>query len=71
MGVYMPISEARKLANRKWDKENMTQIACRLTKKKATLFKEACQEIGIVPNRVLLNAIDRTIEEAEKKRSQG
>ena len=66
----MPISEARKQANRKWDKENMTQIACRLTKKKATVFKEACQEIGISQNRVLLNAIDQTIEEAEKRKSQ-
>lgn len=67
----MPLTQAQKDARKKWDKQNMTQITCRLTKKKATLFKEACQEIGIVPNRVLLNAIDRTIEEAEKKRSQG
>lgn len=61
----MSISESRKNANRKWDKENMTQVACRLTKKKAALFKEACQKIGTVPNRVLLNAIDETIKKAE------
>ena len=66
----MPSTEAQKLARRKWDKENMTQVACRLTKKKATVFKEACQKIGISPNRVLLNAIDQTIEEAEKRKSQ-
>ena len=61
----MSISESRKNANRKWDKENMTQVACRLTKKKAALFKEACQKMGTVPNRVLLNAIDETIKKAE------
>ena len=66
----MPLTQAQKDARKKWDKENMTVVACRLTKKKAALFKEACHEIGLSPNRVLLNTVDQTIKEAEKMKSQ-
>lgn len=67
----MPLSQAQKDARRKWDKQNMTQVNCRLTKEKAAKFKEACQVLNTVPNRVMLKAIANTIEEAEKKMSQG
>lgn len=61
----MPVSESRKNANVKWDKENMTTLSCRVTKKKAEEFKVACRKLDTVPNRVLMKAINDTIEEAE------
>lgn len=60
----MPISDAQKVASAKWDRQNMTTIGCRITKQKAAQFKEACQKLDTVPNRVLLKAIDDTIEKA-------
>lgn len=66
----MPISQAQKVARNKWDRENMTQIGCRLTKEKAAKFKEACRLLDTVPNRVLLKAVDDTIAAAEEKKSK-
>lgn len=61
----MPVSEAQKKASAKWDKENMTAISCRITKARAERFKSACKSLGLIPNQVLKNAIDETIEKAE------
>jgi Rod binding domain-containing protein len=61
----MPISQAQKKAKSKWDKENMTQISCRLTKEKAAKFKQACQILDTVPNRVMLKAVSDTIQAAD------
>lgn len=60
------ISEAQKKSARKWDAANMTTVACRITNAKAQAFKEACRALGTVPNRVLNEAISRTIAEAKK-----
>ena len=61
----MPVSQSQKKATEKWDKQNMTCISCRITKEKAVLFKDACKKTGTVPNRVLLGAINDTIQKAE------
>ena len=61
------MNEARKRANAKWDKENMTTRACRVTKIRAQAFKEACAALGTLPSRVFQEAIDRTIAEATNK----
>lgn len=63
----MSVNDARKRANAKWDKENMTTLGCRVTKTKAMQFKQACQQLGIVPNAVLLQAVEQTIERAERE----
>lgn len=62
-----PVSDARRAANIKWDRENMVTIACRVTKKRALEFKEACEQLGTTRNAVLLQAIVRAIEEANEK----
>ena len=62
-----PVSDARRAANIKWDRENMVTIACRVTKKRALEFKEACEQLGTTRNAVLLQAIVRAIEEAKEK----
>ena len=59
------VSDAQKLASKKWSKENMATLGCKVTKVKAAQFKEACQKLGTVPNQVLLQAVDETIKKAE------
>lgn len=58
------MDEARKRANKKWDKENMTVIGCKVTKEKAQAFKNACAALGLVPNQILKKTIEDTIKKA-------
>ena len=58
------MTESRKKANIKWDKANMTVVGCRITRTKAQEFKEACAALGVVPNQILLKAVENTIAEA-------
>lgn len=58
------MTEARKKANVKWDKENMTVVGCRVTRSKAEEFKAACKTLGVVPNQILKQAVDETIKKA-------
>lgn len=51
-------------AQKKWDRENMTVVGCRITKAKAQEFKEACAALGLVPNQVIKQAIEETIKKA-------
>ena len=51
-------------AQKKWDRENMTVVGCRITKAKAQEFKEACAALGMVPNQVIKKAIEETIKKA-------
>ncbi len=51
-------------AQKKWDRENMTVVGCRITKAKAQEFKEACAALGLVPNQVIRQAIEETIKKA-------
>ena len=61
----MSISDSQKAAAVKWDKENMTNIACRVTKEKAKKFRLACQKNNSNPNAVLLAYINNYIKESE------
>lgn len=54
-------------SQKRWDRENMITISCRLTRKKAEEFKNACDQLGTKRNTVLLNAINRVIAEAKEK----
>lgn len=49
----MPISEAHKRANQKWDKENMMTLGVRLKKKDAMAFKEYAAAQGKTANALL------------------
>lgn len=54
-------------SQKRWDRENMITISCRLTRKKAEEFKKACDQLNTKRNTVLLNAINRVIAEAKEK----
>ena len=49
-------------AQKRWDKDNMVTITCRITKRKADEFKAACDSLGTTRNAVLLNAINRILQ---------
>lgn len=59
----MAVSEAKRRANDKWDAANMTILACRVTKKKAEAFRQACKAAGTNPNAVLLETVNKFLEE--------
>lgn len=61
----MSVPPSQKNAAVKWDKENMTNIACRVTKEKAKKFRLACQKNDTNPNAVLLAYINEYIEKSE------
>lgn len=57
------VTEARKRANAKWDKENMTILGCKVKKDYATRFRAACVAAGTTPNAVLKQAADDFLKE--------
>jgi len=61
----MPVSDAKKKANAKWDSANMTTLACKIKKDKAEKFKEYCANIGKTSNAVLRDFVFDCIGETE------
>lgn len=57
----MALSEARRRANYKYDREHMTIIACRVRREVADEFKAACAANGTTPNAVLLATVRQYI----------
>lgn len=49
----MPISEKKKASNAKWDKANMTVLACKIRKDKADAFKAYAAGKGKTANTLL------------------
>lgn len=62
------ISEKKKASNAKWDKENMTSLACRVKRDYAEKFKATCAEAGTTPNAVLKAAVDEFLNRYDKKK---
>ena len=56
------ISEKKKLSNRKWDKENMRSISCRLRTEDAKRFKKYCSDNGTTPAQFLKQYILKTLD---------
>ncbi len=63
----MPVSEAQKRANRRYDSENMTTVGVKISKKKAAEFKAACQALGVTTYSVLKQSVEETITRAQQK----
>ena len=59
----MPLSEARKKANAKWDKDNMTTLGCKVKKAEAAAFKQYAKEQGKTANTVLKEYVMECIKE--------
>lgn len=49
----MIVTDAQKRARDKWDKENMTVVACKLKKEQAKAFRQYAKEQGKTVNAVL------------------
>ena len=58
----MGVSEKKKKSNAKWDKENMTVLACKVRKEVADKFKKACAAEDTTSNAVLQQAVRDYIE---------
>ena len=59
----MPMTEAQRRANRKWDAAHYTQLPCKIRKEKADAFRAACQDAGTTPNAILTAAVDAFMQE--------
>ena len=58
----MAVSESRKKANVKWDKENMATLACHVRKEQAEKFKTVAAEKGKSVNQMLKEYVESELE---------
>lgn len=63
----MALTDAKRRANNKYIKENMTTLGCKMRKDYAEEFKAACKLEGTTPNAVFKAAADRVLEEYHRK----
>lgn len=61
----MAITESRKRANAKWDKENMTTLGCKIKKEQAIAFKAYCERQGSTSNTILKEFVLECIGERD------
>ena len=59
----MPLSEARKKANKKWNSENLTSFTVKLNKEKTEKFRAAAAAAGTTPTTVIKEAIEQYIKD--------
>lgn len=59
----MAPSEAQKRATKKYQKENIASLACRVRKEQAEKFKTYCQSVGKTSNAVLREYVLECINE--------
>ena len=64
----MSLSEARKAANAKWDKETMSTLACKVKEEEPPAFKEHRVSRGKTSNTVLKEFVLETIERNETEK---
>ncbi len=57
------VSENQKKASRKWDRENMRSLTCRLRTEEAEKFRQFCSENETTPGRYLKNIVLECIGE--------
>lgn len=57
------LSESRKKANAKWDKDNMTIVACKVRKDYAERIKAAAARNGETVNAIIKRSLDAYLEE--------
>ena len=58
----MAVSEARKAANSKWDKEHMTTLGCKVKKEDAEAFKKYAAKHNKTANTVLKEYVFECID---------
>ncbi len=62
----MPVSEARKRANRKWDEKNIRTISTKIRTETAEQFKRYAEEHNTTVSRILSDYIKELLEKEEK-----
>ena len=58
------VSDSQKKASAKWDKENMTFLACKVKRETAEQFKAACAANGTTSNAVLQQAVRNYLDKS-------
>lgn len=66
-GDYMPITEAHKRGNKKWDADNMLTLSCRLRREYVEKFKEFAKTKGTTANKLIKDFVINQITEGEKQ----
>ena len=61
----MPVAKSKRIANDKWDKENMTTLGCKVKKNEAEAFKKYSSNLGKTSNTVLKEFVQQCINEAK------
>ena len=59
------VTRAKRASNNRWDKENMTILACKVRKDYADTVKQQASKRGTSVNDVLLNAVSDFMGESE------
>lgn len=58
----MALTDAKRRANNKYIKENMTTLSCKIRKDKAALLKQVCEDHNDKVNAILSRAVDDYLE---------
>ena len=66
----MPLSEARKRANKKWDAANMQNLSIKVRRDYADRIRAATAEAGTTPAAVMRAALDAFMEGHEKNKAE-
>ena len=61
------VSASQKAAARKWDKENLRSVSCRLRTEDAELFKEFCATRGTTAGALIKQFILLTLEKYKEE----
>ena len=59
------VTRAKRASNNRWDKENMTILACKVRKDYADTVKQQASKRGTSVNAVLLNAVSDFMGKSE------
>lgn len=54
----MPLTDAQRRANDKWDRKNRTMLGCKMYRDKADAFRAACKDAGTTPNAIFTAAAE-------------
>ena len=60
----MPLSEARKRANKKWDAENMQNLSVKVRRDYADRIRAKAAERGTTPGAIMRKALDDFMNES-------
>ena len=59
----MPLTDAQRRANDKWDRKNRTMLGCKMYRDKADAFRAAAKAAGTTPNAVFTAAADAFMQD--------